>query len=190
MTRRVLTSRSPKETAALGERLGRHLGRGDVVCLIGDLGSGKTLFTKGIAKGLGVRKPDAVLSPTFVIAREVLGGRVPLYHLDLYRLDRLEELGTTGFEEYLWGDGVCVVEWAEKIESLCPSDRVEVDFKVSGVTDRKIKLKATGPWSKKVLEKLRGLSLRASRSEAKQSHSSQKTRLLRSPKGNPGAPSQ
>ncbi len=112
-----LVSHSPEETQKLGRRLGEIAQPGDVFLLVGDLGSGKTCLTQGIAWGLGIK--EYALSPSFVIIRE-LYGRLPLYHIDLYRLDRIEESMDLGLDDYLYGRGVCVVEWAEKALSLMP----------------------------------------------------------------------
>lgn len=101
---------SPEETEAVGERLGKALGGGEVIAYIGDLGAGKTAFTRGLARGLGIC--DRVTSPTYTIVNEYLGGRLPLFHFDLYRLSDPEELYDLGFEEYPDRGGVCAVEWS------------------------------------------------------------------------------
>src|SRR3989338_5736369 len=115
----------------LGEKLAKKLRRGDVVALYGDLGSGKTTFTKGIGKGLGVKNPVRINSPTFVLIKEYKG-RIPLYHLDLYRLNDLKEIENLAIEEYIYGDGVTVIEWAEKMECLLPEKRMSVRLKTKG----------------------------------------------------------
>jgi tRNA threonylcarbamoyladenosine biosynthesis protein TsaE len=112
----------PKETEAVGEALGALLGPGDLVVLTGDLGTGKTTFTKGLARGLGVT--DRVTSPTFTIVQEY-DGRVPVAHVDVYRLERIQELHDFGFEELL-DSRVTVVEWGEAIALVLPRDRIEV----------------------------------------------------------------
>jgi tRNA threonylcarbamoyladenosine biosynthesis protein TsaE len=127
------------DTIKAGESFSRRLKKGDLVALVGDLGSGKTVFTKGIAKGLGVKKPRYVNSPTFVIIKEYKG-RLPLYHFDLYRLDHPGILDSENFEEYFYGDGVTVVEWADKIKKLLPKKRWEVKMAVAGECDRKIRI--------------------------------------------------
>jgi tRNA threonylcarbamoyladenosine biosynthesis protein TsaE len=132
-----MISNSVEETIACGERLARRLRAGDVVALTGDLGSGKTVLTKGIAKGLGVKDVRYVNSPTFVIVKEYRG-RLKLYHFDLYRLDHTSVIDSENFEEYFYSDGVTVVEWAEKIRRLLPKRRVEVSLSVAGEGKREI----------------------------------------------------
>lgn len=133
-------SKSVKETLSLGEKLAKRFRKGDFVALIGDLGSGKTVLTKGIAKGLGVRNARYVNSPTFVIIKEYKG-KLPLYHFDLYRLDHPGALDAENFEEYFYGDGVTVVEWADKIKGLLPKKRWEIRMSVAGNERRKIEVK-------------------------------------------------
>jgi len=133
-------SKSVKETLQFGEKLAKRLKKGDFVALIGDLGTGKTFLTKGIAKGLGVKNSRYVNSPTFVIIKEYKG-KLPLYHFDLYRLDHPGMLDAENFEEYFYGDGVSVVEWADKIKGLLPKKRWEVRMTVVGEDKRKIDIK-------------------------------------------------
>lgn len=135
-----MISKSVEETMAIGEKLAKSLRPGDVVALTGELGSGKTVFTKGIARGLGVKDVRYVNSPTFVIVKEYKG-RVPLYHFDLYRLDRSSVIDSENFEEYFYADGVTVVEWAEKIAKLLPGKRIEVRLSVAGEGKREICIK-------------------------------------------------
>lgn len=115
---------SPEETEELGQRLASTASPGDIVCLSGDLGTGKTVFVKGFAKGLGVSEP--VVSPTFTIVQEYREGRLPLYHFDVYRIEDPEEMEEVGLDEYFYGDGVCLVEWAGLIEDLIPENALEV----------------------------------------------------------------
>ena len=114
---------SADDTAELGRKLGSMLQRGDNVCLIGDLGSGKTAFTGGLAKGLGIS--GYITSPTFTIVKEY-EGRLPLYHFDVYRISDVDEMLDTGYYEYIDGDGVTVIEWADLIKEILPSERIEV----------------------------------------------------------------
>ena len=123
-------SNSAQETEALGERLAAVLRPGDVVAYTGDLGAGKTAFTRGLARGLGV--PDRVTSPTFTIVNEYEGGRLPLFHFDLYRMESPEELFDIGWEDYLARGGVCAVEWSERMEDALEPGAVRVDIRRGG----------------------------------------------------------
>ncbi|MBQ8799135.1 MAG: tRNA (adenosine(37)-N6)-threonylcarbamoyltransferase complex ATPase subunit type 1 TsaE [Lachnospiraceae bacterium] len=114
---------SAEETYALGKKLGEEAKPGAVYCLSGDLGVGKTVFTKGFAVGLGVT--DTVNSPTFTIV-QVYNGRLPFYHFDVYRIEEPEEMEEIGYEDYFYGDGACMIEWAELIEELIPENAVKV----------------------------------------------------------------
>ena len=116
--RTVYESNSAEETRALGKRMGEEAQAGDAIALTGDLGVGKTVFTKGIAEGLGVKEP--VSSPTFTILQEYRSGRMPLYHFDVYRIGDPEEMDEVGFDDYIYGDGLCLIEWAELISDLMP----------------------------------------------------------------------
>lgn len=115
---RKLILKNEDETRAFGLELGASLRKGDIVALIGDLGTGKTALTKYIAEGLGIR--ETITSPTFTIVQEYRQGRLPLYHFDVYRIGDPEEMYELGYEEYFYGDGVCVIEWADLIEGLLP----------------------------------------------------------------------
>jgi tRNA threonylcarbamoyladenosine biosynthesis protein TsaE len=119
------TTRSAAETTELAVRVGALLRAGDVVVLDGELGSGKTVFAKGIARALGVTGP--VVSPTFTVVREY-AGRVPLVHVDVYRLDHLQELHDLGFDDLLGDDAVTVVEWGDRVSAVLPADRLEVSL--------------------------------------------------------------
>jgi len=136
----IIKTKTAGETLEQGEKLGRALKPGDFVGLTGDLGAGKTVFTKGIAKGLGLADYTHVNSPTFVIIKEY-GGRVPLYHFDVYRLDDESALLTVGYQEYFYGRGVTVVEWADKIKSIIPDKRIDVLIKHAGGDKRVIEIK-------------------------------------------------
>lgn len=114
---------SVEETIELGEKLGKILSLGDVVTLNGDLGAGKTHFTKGIARGLGI--DECVTSPTFTIVNEYKG-RLPLYHFDVYRIDDIYEMYEIGFEEYLYGEGVCIIEWSNIVKDILPKDTIDI----------------------------------------------------------------
>lgn len=108
------------DTFSIGVELGKTVKPGDIFCLEGELGTGKTVFAKGLAEGLGITEP--VLSPTFTIIREYDGGRIPLYHFDAYRIADPEEMYELGYEGYFFGDGVCLIEWASRIRELLPAD--------------------------------------------------------------------
>ena len=134
-----LTTSNNGETSQFAERLAGHLQPGDVIALEGDLGAGKTTFTKGLAKGLGVKK--TVNSPTFTIIKEYKGN-LPLYHMDVYRVaDTYEDLG---FDEYFEGDGITVVEWAHLIEEQLPAERLTIYLYHQGQDQRKIVLTPKG----------------------------------------------
>lgn len=135
-----IISNTIEETVKIGNKLARRLKSGDCVALIGELGSGKTVLTKGIAKGLKVRKIQYVNSPSFVIIKEHKG-RIPLYHFDLYRLDKSSPLDSFSFDEYFYGDGVTVIEWADKIRRLLPPKYLEVKLSVIGENKRKIEIR-------------------------------------------------
>lgn len=120
----TIDSYSTQDTYQLGFRMGSQAKKGDIFCLSGDLGVGKTVFTQGFAKGLGI--DDAVNSPTFTIIQEYEGGRLPFYHFDVYRIGDIEEMEEIGFEDYIYGDGVCLIEWAELIEELIPKEHTNI----------------------------------------------------------------
>ena len=114
----VWETNGPEETFALGKELGQKAKAGDVYCLNGDLGVGKTVFTQGFASGLGIEGP--VNSPTFTILQEYEDGRLPLYHFDVYRIGDVEEMDEIGYEDCFYGDGVCLIEWSNLIEEILP----------------------------------------------------------------------
>ena len=122
-----LISHSPEETRAIGARLADRLQGGEVVAFTGDLGAGKTAFVSGMAEALGVE--DRVTSPTFTIVNEYEGGRLPLFHFDMYRLGSADELVHIGWEDYLARNGVCAVEWSENVAEALPEDTVWVDIR-------------------------------------------------------------
>ena len=140
----VLTG-SPEETQQLGRELAAELVAGDLVALTGDLGSGKTCMIQGICRGLGVR--DYVNSPTFVLANEyegaIAGQPITVFHLDLYRLTSTTELEDLGAEEYFYGQGICLVEWADRAEGLLPLIRRDVQLEYLGDEQRRITVKQT-----------------------------------------------
>ncbi|MBQ8532388.1 MAG: tRNA (adenosine(37)-N6)-threonylcarbamoyltransferase complex ATPase subunit type 1 TsaE [Clostridia bacterium] len=132
----VYISNSRGQTVEIGENLGKTLNGGEVVAFRGDLGSGKTCFTSGLAKGLGYK--GDVTSPTFALINEYLGGRLPLYHFDMYRISSWDELYSCGFFEYIEEGGVVAAEWSENIESALPDNTIYVEFEKTGENSRKI----------------------------------------------------
>ena len=134
-SQRFITN-GPEETEALGARLARALEPGAVVAFTGDLGAGKTAFVRGLARGLGVQ--DRVTSPTFTVANEYEGGRLPLFHFDLYRLGCADELFDIGWEDYLARGGVCAVEWSERMEELLEPGTIRVDLRRGEDEDRRV----------------------------------------------------
>ncbi len=118
---------SPRETFSIGRKMGEALSPGSIIALTGDLGCGKTVFSQGIAAGLSI--PEPVTSPTFTILQVYESGRLPLYHFDVYRIGEPEEMEELGYEEYFFGDGVCLVEWAGLIEELIPRDAIRVTIR-------------------------------------------------------------
>lgn len=142
---------SAEETQAFAERLAQLLQPRDVILLEGDLGAGKTTFTKGLAKGLGVKR--TVNSPTFTIIKEYMG-RLPLYHMDVYRVQDEEE--DLGFDEYFYGEGVTVVEWAHLIEGQLPSECLKLSLLHQGNDQRKIELTPVGTRYESICKELLG----------------------------------
>ena len=120
----VTETRSPEETYELGRKIGLQARPGQVYTLTGDLGVGKTVFTQGVAAGLGITEP--VSSPTFTIVQVYEEGRLPLYHFDVYRIGDPEEMEEIGYDDYFFGGGVCLIEWAELIEEILPDDRISI----------------------------------------------------------------
>ena len=117
MTTKIFRTRTPAETQTIGEEIGKQLRQGDLVALIGDLGTGKTCLTQGIARGVGVYPNQTVNSPSYTLINEY-AGKIPIYHVDLYRLQNHDELLDLGLDEYMEGNGICIIEWAEKLGSL------------------------------------------------------------------------
>ena len=127
---------SPEETESLGQRLGQTVQPGTLIAYTGDLGAGKTAFTRGLARGLGVTA--RVTSPTFTIVNEYEGGRLPLFHFDLYRLGSSDELWDIGWEDYLARGGVCAVEWSERCEDVLEESVVRIDLRRGSSEDQRI----------------------------------------------------
>lgn len=120
----TIETKSAKETYALGVEVGRTAKKGQVYTMVGDLGVGKTVFTQGMACGLGIEEP--ISSPTFTIVQVYDEGRLPFYHFDVYRIGDVTEMDEIGYEHYIYGDGVCLIEWANLIEEILPENRIEI----------------------------------------------------------------
>jgi tRNA threonylcarbamoyladenosine biosynthesis protein TsaE len=147
-----IISHSPEQTQKFGTRIGQLALPGDIFLLVGGLGVGKTCLTQGIAWGLDIK--EYAVSPSFVVIRE-LHGRLPLYHIDFYRLDHLEEIAELGLDDYLYGNGVCVVEWAEKGLSLLPQEHLLIEMSYLSDTERSLKLKPSGKRYRQIVAQLK-----------------------------------
>ncbi len=128
---------NPEETQALGEKIGKTLERGDVIALIGDLGTGKTCLTQGIARGVGIASDEVVNSPSYILINEYKG-RIPIYHIDLYRLEDSAEIAELGLSEYMEGDGICVIEWAERMADALPDTAIKIRITLIEVSNNEI----------------------------------------------------
>ena len=143
----IVETFSADETYEYGRKMGCEACPGDVYCLTGDLGVGKTVFTQGFASGLGVEEP--VSSPTFTIVQEYKGEKMPVYHFDVYRIGDVEEMDEIGFDDYIYGGGVCLIEWADLIREILPEDFVGIMIEKDmdkGFDYRKITLERGGVW--------------------------------------------
>jgi tRNA threonylcarbamoyladenosine biosynthesis protein TsaE len=137
-----VTSRRPEETEEVGRLLGQILGEGHLVALVGELGAGKTCFVRGVAEGLGVDPAAGVSSPTFTLVNEY-PGRIPLYHIDLYRLTEICDLEEIGLDDYLRREGACLVEWFDRFPEAFPESYLEVRLQVTGEMSRRIEVRAS-----------------------------------------------
>jgi len=146
-------TKSPARTKALGRLMGRMLKAGDVIAISGELGTGKTVMIKGIAMGLGVGERN-VTSPTFILMNEYKG-RMPVYHFDAYRMARAAEIEELGADDYFFGEGVSVIEWADRIAGSLPADRLEVAASHVNESRRLFEMRATGPRSAEIIAALR-----------------------------------
>ncbi len=124
-----------RELEKIAEKLGELVNRGDIICMVGDLGAGKTTFIQALAAGLGVE--DCVTSPTFVLINEY-EGRIPLYHFDVYRINHISEMEDLGYEEYFYGDGVCAIEWADLIDDILPNNHLRIEIRITGAKTRQV----------------------------------------------------
>jgi tRNA threonylcarbamoyladenosine biosynthesis protein TsaE len=152
MNRPELITHRPEQTQDFGRRLGKIARPGDVILLVGKLGAGKTCLTQGIAWGLGI--DEYAVSPSFVLVRE-LYGRLPLYHVDFYRLENLEEIAELGLDEYFYGKGVTVVEWAEKALALLPPENLLIEMEYLNDNERRLRLKASGQRYREMVAQLK-----------------------------------
>jgi tRNA threonylcarbamoyladenosine biosynthesis protein TsaE len=139
----VLQTKSTSETVRIGKTIGSLLRPGDVVALVGELGTGKTQFIKGLAEGVGVGKPTYISSPSFTLINEY-PGRVPFYHIDLFRLESEKEAEELGLEEYFQGEGITAIEWADKIPSLLPKENLWIHIHYTGENTRSIEIDPKG----------------------------------------------
>ena len=151
--KKTFTTNNPEETKCLGEKTGRFLKEGDVVALIGNLGVGKTVIANGLCAGLGVNE-DYITSPTYTIINQY-DGKIPVYHIDLYRLNDSKELYNLGWDEYIYGNGACIIEWADKAGERLPEEYLMVNIEVIGQEKRKITLQEKGTSYKSLLERVR-----------------------------------
>ena len=147
---REITSTSVEQTHELGARLGSVVQAGDVIALQGDLGAGKTNFVQGLARGLDIS--EDVNSPTFILANEYYGGRLPLYHIDAYRVEDAVEADGFGLDDYLNGDGVTVIEWAERVRAALPHDLLWIEMEYRDETTRALSITATGTNTARLLK--------------------------------------
>lgn len=141
----VIETHDPEETFEVGRTIGMNAKPGQIYTLTGDLGVVKTVFTQGVAAGLGITEP--VNSPTFTIIQEYEDGRLPFYHFDVYRIGDLEEMEEIGYDDYFFGQGICLIEWAELIEEILPEKRIEVTIEKDlekGFEYRKITIEERG----------------------------------------------
>ena len=141
----IIETHDPEETFEVGRKIGMNAKPGQIYTLTGDLGVGKTVFTQGVAAGLGITEP--VNSTTFTIIQEYEDGRLPFYHFDVYRIGDLEEMEEIGYDDYFFGQGICLIEWAELIEEILPEKRIEVTIEKDlekGFAYRKITIEERG----------------------------------------------
>ena len=153
LDRMIIETKSARETIELGKRIGRLLRAGDVVALTGKLGSGKTTLTQGMARGLVVKKRNYVTSPSFTLVKEYKG-RLPIYHIDLYRIDNLKEVYDLGYEEYFYGEGITIIEWAEKIRRLLPEEVLIITLETVDENGRRIEFVPKGKHYQKIVKTL------------------------------------
>ncbi len=148
-----MKSGSPGETLRLGKVLGKSLKAGDIICLSGELGAGKTVFAKGVASGMGISE-KLIVSPSFILIRQYDSGRLPFYHFDLYRLRDPQDILILGYEEYFYDDGVAVIEWPERLKYLLPEKYLKIRISIKGKTQRLFEFKPEGKRYETLTEKI------------------------------------
>ncbi|PIV24419.1 MAG: tRNA (adenosine(37)-N6)-threonylcarbamoyltransferase complex ATPase subunit type 1 TsaE [Deltaproteobacteria bacterium CG_4_8_14_3_um_filter_45_9] len=151
----VIQTKSASETIRIGESMGSRLLPGDVVALVGELGAGKTQFIKGLAAGVGIGNPTYISSPSFTLINEY-PGRVPFYHIDLFRLEREKEAQELGLEDYFQGEGIAAIEWADKIPSLLPKEMLLIHIAYTGKNTRSLEIIGKGNRFLKIVGELEG----------------------------------
>jgi len=162
----VFQTKSTSETIRIGKEIGGFLLPGDVVALVGELGTGKTQFIKGLAAGVGVGKTNYVSSPSFTLINEYLG-RIPFYHIDLFRLRSEKEAEELGLEEYFQGEGITAIEWADKIPSFLPEESLRISIHYTGKNTRSLEISSKGKRYEDLLKKFKISNLRNSISNVK-----------------------
>jgi len=148
-----IISKSVNRTLNIGKAIAKSLKKGDIICLFGQLGSGKTLLAKGIASGLGIDK-ERIISPSFVLIRQHIGKKLPFYHFDLYRLKAARDIFGLGYEEYFYDEGVTVIEWADRLKYLLPQDFLKIELRVKGNNQRLFKFTPLGRRYKELLDNI------------------------------------
>jgi tRNA threonylcarbamoyladenosine biosynthesis protein TsaE len=146
-------SKSVNDTLKIGKVIAKNLRKADIICLFGELGSGKTVLTKGIASGLGIKRRK-VISPSFVLIRQYSTARIPLYHFDLYRLKTIEDILALGYEEYFYDDGITVVEWADRLKYLLPKEYLKIKLYIKSDSQRLLQISAFGKHYRELLGKI------------------------------------
>lgn len=148
-----IISKEARQTLRIGRIIAGNLAPADIICLFGPLGAGKTVLTKGIAQGLGIQK-EKVTSPSFVLIREYAQGKFPLYHFDLYRLNDPRDILCLGYEEYLYAQGVSVIEWGERLKYLLPKEFLKIELSFESSRQRELKFSAYGARYKKLMGRI------------------------------------
>lgn len=147
-----IISKSVSDTIKIGKVIAKNLTKGDIICLFGKLGAGKTVLVKGIAEGLGIKR-NRITSPSFVLIQEYKR-KIPLYHFDLYRLENPTDISALGYEEYFFNDGITIIEWADRLKYLLPKEFLKIELFIKTNSKRLIKLKAIGKRYEELLEKI------------------------------------